>query len=81
MALTVLAFPSLHRGQLNCIRDVIVVAFWLGMLFSITFHKFKCLLKWDMLKEDVITAIYQQPCESTIWLNSSSTIKLGNWAI
>jgi len=31
-----------------------------------------------MLKEDVITAIYQRLCKSTIWLNSSSITKLGN---
>lgn len=35
--------------QLSCIRDDTVAAFQLSVLFSMTLHKFRCLLKWDTL--------------------------------
>lgn len=45
-------------GRTVCIRDDTLVGFWLAMLFSMTWLKFKGLLKRDMRK-DVITAMYQ----------------------
>lgn len=35
--------------QLSCIRDDTVAAFQLSVLFIMTLHKFRCLLKWDTL--------------------------------
>lgn len=66
-----LAVPSLQTGQLNCSRDDTVAALWLGMLFSMILHKFRCLFKLDILKDGVITGIYLQAGKLTIWLKSS----------